>query len=75
MKRLMTERESSDPVRSEFAFIARDCRAIAAHRELPDDSAEVLMPLEAIAKAILVEANGLLAYWKATGLGPQRNKS
>jgi len=71
----MMKRERFDPVRAKTGFIAKDRRAIASHRDLPHESADALMPLEAIAKAILVKANGLPAYWKATGLGPQRIKS
>jgi hypothetical protein len=69
----MTTRESSDPVPAEFRFIADDCHAPLARQDLTEEPQEVLMPLEAVAKAILVKANGLPAYWKATGLRPQRN--
>lgn len=71
----MTKRETSGSVRAEFRFVAGDFHAPATRQDLTDDLTEVLMPLEAAAKAILVKANGLPAYWKATGLGPQRNKS
>jgi hypothetical protein len=71
----MTKHESSDAVRAKLGFIADKRHAITSHHELQDDATEVLMPLEAIAKAILVKANGLPAYWKSTGLGPQRKDS
>jgi len=71
----MKVRKSSDPVGAKLRPATADGRATYSRHDSPDAVAEVLMPLEATAKAILVKANGLPAYWKATGLGPQRNKS
>ncbi len=67
----MTLRTHSDPIAKEFTSITGDCTATAVHADSPSGLEDGLMPLEAAAKTILVKANGLPAYWKATGLGPR----
>jgi hypothetical protein len=73
MRRSMTKHETSSSSRANFRLIADDCHTASERQDLTDDSTEVLMPLEAAAKAILVKANGLPAYRKATGRNPKRN--
>jgi hypothetical protein len=60
-----------EPSANEFTFVADDSVASSAYVEATNRPASDLMPLEAAAKAIFVRANGLAAYWKATGLAPR----
>ena len=53
------------PFQSTTGARAEDLSTIA---KPPGTGAEGLMPYEAAAKAIFVKANGLSAYYKATGI-------
>lgn len=59
-----------DPVRPASGR-DKHVKALAIVSRHADNAAEHLMPYESVAKAIFVKANGLLAYYKATGL-PKR---
>lgn len=61
----------------ETAFQNMDPATPPAARRLPwhaAATAENLMPYEAVAKAIFVKANGLPAYYRATGLAEHADR-